>query len=558
MPIGLAKDDFMKFKIISPLEKCFLDEDIDLKNKYERGSMLKNEAFHFSVCYGMGDYFNGNKYVKLNIVSELKDYITVKRIEHVPVHMPAYGKVRDKNYLRYTPGLYPDLLLPVPDTNRLVMSYNYESLFVEVMPEGKVAAGEYPIEIQLLSLEDEVLVSDTITVEIIDAELPKQDLIFTQWFYCDCLQGYYGTETFDEKHWEIIENFMKTAVKRGINMILTPVFTPSLDTYIGGERTTTQLVGITLKDGKYSFDFSLLERWIALCDKVGIEYFEIAHFFTQWGAKHAPKIVATVDGEQKRIFGWDTDACSEEYGEFLNAFIPSLLEFLKGKNADKRCYFHISDEPSKVHIPQYAASRNMVKDLLEGYPIIDALSDFEIYEEGIIEKPVPANDAIETFIENGVENLWVYYCCVQAVDVSNRFIAMPSARNRIMGMQLYKYNIEGFLQWGYNFFNNQYSYAKLNPFTRTDGEYFVPSGDTHSVYPAPDGTAYESLRLVVFYEGLQDLRALKLCEKLCGREKTMQILEEGIEPITFKKYPHSADWLLNVREKINEAIKNAI
>lgn len=548
----------MDIKIISPLEKCFLDEDISSKIKYEKGSMLKNESFHFSVCYGAGKGCDANQYVKLNVVSELKDYITVKRIEHVPVHMPAYGKRKDDNYLRLTPGLYPDLLLPVYETNRLVASYNTESLFVEIAPEGKVAAGEYTVEIQFLNMEDEVVASDSITVEIIDAMLPKQELVFTQWFHADCLQGYYGTETFDEKHWEIIENFIKTAAKRGINMILTPVFTPALDTYVGGERTTTQLVGVTLKNGEYSFDYSLLNRWIDLCEKCGIEYIEIAHFFTQWGAKHAPKVVANVDGEMKRIFGWDTEACGEEYKNFLNAFIPSLIEFLKSKNIDKRCYFHISDEPSKAHIPQYSASRNMVKDLLEGYPIIDALSEYEIYKEGIIDKPIPSNDSIHEFIENGVENLWVYYCCVQAVDVSNRFISMPSARNRVMGLQLYKYNIEGFLQWGYNFFNNQYSYEKINPFVRTDGEYFVPSGDTHSVYPAPDGTAYESLRLLVFFEGLQDLRALKLCEKLCGREKTMEILEEGIEPITFKKYPHSDEWLLNVREKINNAIKNAI
>lgn len=549
----------MELRIISPLEKCFLDENLESKPKYERGSMLKNEAFHFSVCYSMGKEFNGNKYVKLNVVSELKEYITVKRIEHMPVHMPVYGKVKDENYLRTTPGLYPDLLLPVPDTGRIVMSYNCESLFVEVAPEGKATAGEYTVEIQFLSTEDgEILASDAITIEIIDAKLPKQDLIFTQWFYCDCLQGYYGTETFDERHWEIIENFMKTAVKRGINMILTPVFTPPLDTYVGGERTTTQLVGVTLKDGEYSFDFSLLGRWIDLCNKVGIEYLEIAHFFTQWGAKHAPKIVAEVDGTLKRIFGWDTDACGEEYVKFLNVFIPELLEFLKSRNFDKKCYFHISDEPSKSHISQYTASRDVVKDLLEGYPIIDALSDYEIYEKGIIENPIPSNDSIEEFIENGIENLWVYYCCVQAVDVSNRFMAMPSYRNRILGMQLYKYDIKGFLQWGYNYFNNQYSYEKINPFIRTDGEYFVPAGDTHSVYPAPDGTAYESLRLLVFHEGLQDLRALKLCEKLCGREKTMEILEEGIEPLTFKKYPHNADWLINVRQKINNAIKNAI
>jgi 2-hydroxy-3-keto-5-methylthiopentenyl-1-phosphate phosphatase len=92
----------------------------------------------------------------------------------------------------------------------------------------------------------------------------------------------------------------------------------------------------------------------------------------------------------------------------------------------------------------------------------------------------------------------------------------------------------------------------------TDGDYFAPAGDAFSVYPAPDGTAFESLRILVFHDGIQDITALKLCEKLCGREYVMNLLEEGIEPITFKEYPQSEEFLLNLREKINQSIKKAI
>ena len=35
----------------------------------------------------------------------------------------------------------------------------------------------------------------------------------------------------------------------------------------------------------------------------------------------------------------------------------------------------------------------------------------------------------------------------------------------------------------------------------------------------------------------------------------MQLLEEGIAPITFKKYPKEDEYLLNLRERINTAIK---
>ena len=131
---------------------------------------------------------------------------------------------------------------------------------------------------------------------------------------------------------------------------------------------------------------------------------------------------------------------------------------------------------------------------------------------------------------------------------------MPSARTRIIGTQFYKFNIAGFLQWGYNFYNNQNSYATVNPFLCSDGECFAPSGDTYSVYPGTNGEPWPSLRQVVFYEALQDQRALNLCESLYGRDYTMQLLEAGVEPITFMKYPQSSDYLLNLRRRVNEAI----
>ena len=60
---------------------------------------------------------------------------------------------------------------------------------------------------------------------------------------------------------------------------------------------------------------------------------------------------------------------------------------------------------------------------------------------------------------------------------------------------------------------------------------------------------------MVFHEALQDQRALKLCESLYGREYTMQLLEEGIAPITFMKYPQGSEYLLHLRKRVNEAIK---
>ena len=549
----------MKLKLISSLEKCFLDEDINSKAEYTEGSCFKNEIFRFGCCYALEEICNAKQTALISVNSPLKEYVTVRRVEHVPVQLPVLRLANDDDYLRKTPGLYPDLLVPVEKSSRVFLTNNLQSLFVEVDTKGEAKAGVYPIEIVFKNPETyEIINKCCFTLEIIDANLPEQELKFTQWFYCDCLMDYYRTEAFSEEHWRIIENFMKTAVRNGINMILTPVFTPALDTYVGGERSTVQLVDVKCCDGKYSFGFDKLGRFIDTAKKCGIKYFEIAHFFTQWGAKHAPKVIAEKDGEIKKIFGWETDATGKEYSEFLTSFIPALVEYLKSKGVDKDTVYHISDEPSLEDLDNYKKARAIIEPLLKGYTIMDALSNYEFYEQGIVTSPVPSTGHIEPFLENNVPDLWTYYCMAPAVEASNRFISMSSHRNRIIGTQLYKYNIKGFLHWGYNFYNNQYSYAPINPFLITDGQYFAPAGDPFSVYPAPDGTAYESLRICVFYDAIQDMRALQLCETFYGKEYTVSLMEEGIEPITFKNYPRNIDYLPNLREKVNKAIKNKL
>ena len=69
----------------------------------------------------------------------------------------------------------------------------------------------------------------------------------------------------------------------------------------------------------------------------------------------------------------------------------------------------------------------------------------------------------------------------------------------------------------------------------------------------------ESVRLMVLYEAMQDVRALELLEALAGRERVCEIIAEGLdEPITFKKYPKDSAWLTGLRERVNAEIEKLI
>ena len=379
-------------------------------------------------------------------------------------------------------------------------------------------------------------------------------MIVTEWFHTDCIANYYNLETFSEQHWDHIEKFMRTAAENGINTVLTPVFTPPLDTAVGGERRTVQLVDVYRENGEYAFGFDKLERWVETAQRAGVEYFEVSHLYTQWGAAHAPKIMAYDNGEYRRIFGWETDAFSEEYKTFLRTFLTAFVAEMKRLGVDKQCLYHISDEPSLVHLENYKRAKAQINDIIADYVIMDALSDFEFYKTGALENPIPANNHIEPFIEAGVKNLWTYYCCGQTYKVSNRMVAMPSQRTRVIGAQFWKYNIAGFLQWGYNFYNDQGSTRSINPFAVTDGDYFVPAGDCFAVYPGENGVPMETLHMKAFTMALCDRRAMDLAEELAGREAVLALVESRGE-VTFSDYPHDEDYVDELREAVNELIE---
>ncbi len=547
-----------EFFIASSLEKVFADERPKQLSQ-SCITALRGDTVRFQLIHTLHETAMPIATRKFCISIEgAPNGYTMRKVELVPSNVPGYSV--DTNYLRSTPGMYPDLLLPFDGIIRPICS-QYRSVFIDV-PIQTAPAGEYRISIKVKLLEgdevsDEICYEQELTIKVANASLPKSDIMHTEWLYTDCLANYYNVEVFSEKHWQYIENFVKYATDECcINMLYTPIFTPPLDTQIGGERLTTQLVKVTKTGDSYMFDFELLARWCDMVDKYNIEFIEISHLFTQWGATATPKIVADVDGVQQKIFGWHVPATDPAYEQFLYCFIPQLLSFFAQRGYNKnKLIFHVSDEPRKYNIDAYMAAKAVLKDMLKGYTVMDALSDVELYKSGAVDLPVPSNNHIEDFVDLELESRWVYYCISQKLHVPNRFFSMPSSRNRIMGVLMYLYKIDGFLHWGYNFYNSQFSIKPINPFINTDSDMGFSSGDPFLVYPGEDGEVLGSLRSAVLREAFDDCSALKLLESLTDRDTVVELIHSGLNyKISFVQYPMSSRYLLSLREEVNRHI----
>ena len=551
----------IKTRIVSSMEKIFpCEEPSALKQAM---TALGDESYSFQIAL-FPELTENARFTHLDVtfyVTSPLD-VTVRQVGLVPVTLPYFDN-SDGGYLKDDPGLFPDPLMPIQKGTVRLMTGRWNSLFVEVKT-GHHPEKSYPVAFRFEPLSPAYApFKERLALQVIGKRLPKVDFNYTSWFHGDCLADYYHIPVFSEKHWTIMENHMRLAAEMGQTMVLTPLFTPPLDTAVGGERTTVQLVGVTKGPEGYRFDFSLLDRFVTTARRAGITAFEMSHLFTQWGGNSCPKIIAEVDGVTRKIFGWDDEALCEDYQAFLKAFLPALTAHfpLIGLNPGN-VVFHLTDEPHKDHLPQYKKLKELVAPLVKGYTIMDAMSDYDYFADGITACPVVATSALAPFLTNKrPERFWVYYCCGQGTNgLSNRFIDMPGSRTRILGVQMYQEDVKGLLQWGLNFYSSQYSLKPIDPFKVTDADCSFPSGDAFIIYPGPDGEAIPSQRMILVHEAFQDMRALKLLESMTSRAHVMELIQKtaasfGFEgPLTFNDYPRGEDFLLTLRDEVNREI----
>lgn len=497
----------------------------------------------------------------------------------VPANVPAPA-VPDDGYFAIDPTLLPDILEPVrvfTDTAEVAADRDAdcaekcEGKFVAAVQSAHRGWNSLWWDVvatpSLIALEIEGSIRETrgqqrgqtqalwckrVDVRVVDCDLPKPSLHYTQWFHADSLANYYHVEPWSEAHWHAIEEHMKSCARMRVNSTLAPVWTPPLDTAPGTYRRNVQLLRIAERNGKYEFDFSLLDRWIALADSAGIADVEVPHLFTQWGARFAPRFWITNEvGEDVPRFGWDVSATSGEYQEFLKQLLPALREHLDNKVGEEHVWYHVSDEPEQQHLDSYRAAAESVSQLLEGAQVIDALGDPSFQE--LVQIPVVATDAIPRFREQGINPTWVYYCVAQSKGVSNRFLAQYASRHRMLGFQLYQGRAQGFLHWAFNFYSTQYSLRSVDPYRDTSAGGGFISGDSFVVYPGEGGAVLESLRHRILRAAMDDLAACQLAERLVGRDAVLAVINPDGD------LDYNAGWvceeeLLRRRDRVNELI----
>ena len=245
--------------------------------------------------------------------------------------------------------------------------------------------------------------------------------------------------------------------------------------------------------------------------------------------------------EGQPIFGrdsWDADvfkittpkgrvlASSDEAYEYVTAMLNAWRAFLKENGWYDRLIQHVGDEPHDKVATEYRVLSGIVRKLLPGVKLLDAVERYEL--QGAVDIWVPKDDfytrnmdAMERLRSLGDE-IWFYTCCIPGGHYANRLLDMPLLRSRMLFWGSYRYHLTGFLHWGLNWADTEHTaYEDTCPVSSPTQNY--PSGDSHILYPL-GGQVIGSMRAEMARCGTEDyelLNALAAADKakadeLCG------------------------------------------
>lgn len=267
-------------------------------------------------------------------------------------------------------------------------------------------------------------------------------------------------------------------------------------------------------EGHWKFDFSRFDMLVSMFKDAGVGEFVYggdlgARVSPGWGGAAGLNVP---DGKEFRQIA-TLPVSDPRVTEFYKEFIPALRSHLESKGWADGYVQQISDEPSDLNIDSYRAAVALVRRY---WPDIKVLEACQVTDRavGAINIWCPQLDHWHNGYDffrsrqNAGEEVWFYTCCYPRGEYPNRFIEQPLIKGRVMAWMAFKYKADGYLHWGFNYWNE-------DPYSETSvpgAGTVLPGGDSWLIYPGVR-RMYRSIRYEEYRDGIEDLTLLQMLEE---------------------------------------------
>ena len=310
------------------------------------------------------------------------------------------------------------------------------------------------------------------------------------WLKLENMDAAHGTKPGEIQRVDMIRAYLRNQIDMRNTDIMLPSGVPVYDDegeLTGFDFTEAELVGnMALDMGFHRIMGGFVARFDAWNDPT--------HYLL-W-AKPEKVSVATLEGyRQLSLYFRDCWACVQENG-WQDQYIQCLV-----------------DEPQFPNSEHYRILCGIARKCMPGVIIHDPVESTDLFggpdiwcvKQAIYEKYIDTYQALQKM----GEEMWLYTCGFPGGYVMNRVMDLPLTVSRLPFWMCALYRCQGFLHWGYNYYNEDiYHHTCIRPDpNHTEPGYAYPAGNAHIVYPGPRGP-YNSVRAELQRMGAEDAELL--------------------------------------------------
>lgn len=481
---------------VDPLEKIFPETVIPVES-FKEIDVAKGETAAVQLVLRS---FQHTGEVKLHIeVPGLPDAVVSHgAVGYVRAERPYTDPAVDR--LHSASGFYPD---PIIDDQPVRLQAGVtQAYYLSVFIPREAKAGTYPINISV-HVGNETI-QKSLPVHVHNVALGKQKLWITNWYTFEpktlaLMNNGQEVEPYGDLYWKLMEVMAKKMADYGQNVIMA--YPLEMATY--------------KKEGdRFNIDFSRFDRSVEIFEKAGVlgrlEGGHIGRRESDWTSQFIVNVPEP--GPDSTVF-LQLSIEDPKAKLFYSQFFKELMAHLEEKGWSDIYYQYLTDEPVEENRQSYIAIAQYMKSVATGIRIAEACHSPELAD--ILDLWVPQIDFLNKdfdFYQNrkkAGDEVWFYTCLAPKGNYANRFIDLPLIKTRIMHWINYKYHIDGYLHWGFNWWNDV-------PFVDTTDTNdavgnFLPPGDAWIVYPGYH-KLYSSIRLEAMRDGINDNTLLRMLE----------------------------------------------
>lgn len=424
-----------------------------------------------------------------------------------------------------------------------------QAVYARLRVPRDAAAGTYTGSLRALAqqgfADEQVIWEGTVQLEVADALLPEpRDFAFhlNLWQHLTAIARYHRVTLWSEAHFALIDRYYASLAELGqkVVSIVATEFPWS------GQRCFREtdypsylfehaLVGVTrTTGGELRFDFSALDRVLALAAKHGIDrQIDVFGLINIWvDETHGFGKAAPDAPDAVRVRCYDEASRAYTYlrtaGE-LGAFIRGLHDHFAALGVLDRLRV-AADEPADLE--QFRRSLDFVREAGPGFQYSAALNHFEFMEDappGVIDfipmLPLACKDPALTArlaadLRAGGGKMHWYVCCVPPIP--NTFLHSPPVEGRLIGWLTYLLRLVGFLRWAFCLW-------PADPWRRVSWRApGWPAGDMYFVLPGNDGVPVETLRYEALRAAVQDYELLTQVERRLPEAEAKTVIDRAM------------------------------